>query len=299
MSTNDNLELMHRMYEALNTYDLEAHDKYWTEDMIWHGPPGWGVVHGRDSFKYDVQAEIYKGFPDYHAVNVIELAEGDLVAATGYFTGTHEGDWNGIPPTGIKIEAWFSDFWRVEGDRLAENWVMIDMLGILQQLGAVPGAPKPRSRQFKDSETDSVSTKENLELMHRMYEALNTYDLEAHDKYWTEDMIWHGPPEWGDVHGRDSFKYDVQAEIYKGFPDYHAINIVELAEGNLVAATGYYTGTHKSDWFGIPPTGKKIEGWFSDFWRVEGDRLAENWVMIDMLGILQQLGIDPLAQTKG
>ena len=41
-----NLKLIHNMIVALNAHDIEAHDKYWSKDMIWHGPPGFGDIHG-------------------------------------------------------------------------------------------------------------------------------------------------------------------------------------------------------------------------------------------------------------
>ena len=137
-----------------------------------------------------------------------------------------------------------------------------------------------------------MTNKRNLELVHRMYEALNAHDVEAHDEFWTEDMIWHGPPGWGDLHGRDTFKYQLLKPFYESFPDYHAINVIEMTDGDMVAATGYFTGTHLGDWFGIAPTGRTVVGWFSDFWRVVDGKLSENWVMIDMVGIAKQLGVD-------
>lgn len=135
MSTNENLELVHKMYEALNTHNVEAHDLYWTKDMIWHGPPGWGHVYGLEAFKNEVLRPFYVAFPDYHAINTIEMVDRDMVAATGYFTATHRGDWFGVQATGKQVKGGFSDFWRVKDGRLTENWVMIDMLGILRQLG--------------------------------------------------------------------------------------------------------------------------------------------------------------------
>ena len=46
MSASENLQLVRDMYAALNAQDLDAHDAYWHEDMIWHGPPGFGDIHG-------------------------------------------------------------------------------------------------------------------------------------------------------------------------------------------------------------------------------------------------------------
>ena len=138
-----------------------------------------------------------------------------------------------------------------------------------------------------------MSAKENLGLVHRMYEALNSQDLDAHDKYWTKDMIWHGPPGFGDIHGLEAFKNDVMKPFYKAFPDYCAKNDIEVAdENNMVSATGYLTGTHSAEWMGLPATGKFMRMRFSDFWLVRDGRLAENWVMVDTIDVMRQLGVD-------
>lgn len=91
MSADKNLELIHRMYAALNAQDLEAHDEFWAEDMVWHGPPGFGDIHGLEAFKYEVLKPFYAAFPDYHVKNDIEVADENWVAATGFLTGTHQG----------------------------------------------------------------------------------------------------------------------------------------------------------------------------------------------------------------
>lgn len=144
-----------------------------------------------------------------------------------------------------------------------------------------------------------MSPEENLELIHRMYVALNAQDLEAHNEFWTEDMIWHGPPGFGDIHGLEDFKNEVLKPFYAAFPDYHVKNDIEVADENWVAATGFLTATHQGEWLGIAATGKPVKMRFSDFWLVKEGRLSENWVMVDNIEVLRQLGIDPLAQTKG
>jgi len=143
-----------------------------------------------------------------------------------------------------------------------------------------------------------MSAKDNLELVHRMYDALNSQDLEAHDKYWTKDMIWHGPAGMGDFHGVDAFKYELLRPFYKAFPDYHAKNDIEVADGDWVSATGFVTGTHRGEWLGLPATNKPMRMRFSDFWLVRNGRLSENWVMIDEISVMQQLGVDLLKKIK-
>lgn len=135
MSSADNLHLVHRMYEALNSQDLGAHDNYWTKDMIWHGPPGWGDRHGLEAFKNDLMTPFYAAFPDYHAKNEIEVADDTMVSATGVLTCTHRGTWLGVPATGRLLRMRFSDFWLIRDGRLSENWVMIDTIDVLHQMG--------------------------------------------------------------------------------------------------------------------------------------------------------------------
>ncbi len=140
-----------------------------------------------------------------------------------------------------------------------------------------------------------MSAKRNLELIHRMYEALNAQDLDAHDEYWSEDMIWHGPPGLGDIHGLDGFKNEVLKPFYKAFPDYNAKNDIELADETWVAATGFVTGTHQGEWLGLPATGRPMRMRFSDFWLIKDGKLTDNYVMVDQIDVMKQLGKDLLA----
>ncbi len=141
-----------------------------------------------------------------------------------------------------------------------------------------------------------MSVQHNLELVQGMYEALNSQDLDAHDRYWHEDMIWHGPPGFGDIHGLQAFKDQVMRPFYEAFPDYHAKNDIEFADENWVAATGFLTGTQKGPYLGFPATGKPMRMRFSDFWSVRDGKLSENWVMVDHIDVFRQLGLDLMAQ---
>ena len=146
MSAQSNLKLVQEMYEALNSQDIDAHDRFWHENMSWHGPPGFGSIHGLTAFKNDLLRPFYKAFPDYHAVNDIEFADDNWVAATGFVTGTQKGPYLGFPPTGRKMRMRFSDFWSVRDGKLSENWVMIDHIDVFRQLGHDMMALLPRLR---------------------------------------------------------------------------------------------------------------------------------------------------------
>lgn len=139
----------------------------------------------------------------------------------------------------------------------------------------------------------------NLDLVHRMYDALNRQDLEAHHQFWREDMVWHGPPGFGDIHGIKGFQEEVLKPFYKAFPDYFAKNDIEVADDSMVSATGFVTGHQRGEWLGFQPTGKFMRMRFSDFWSVKDGKLHENWVMVDHVDVMKQLGVDLMAGIKG
>ena len=143
-----------------------------------------------------------------------------------------------------------------------------------------------------------MSAKENKQLVADMYKGLNENVLGLMQRYWTEDMVWEGPAGIGPMHGLDEFENDYRQPFIKAFPDKHATDIVRIAEGEWVAATGYQDTTFAEDWLGIKATGQKIKMRYMDFWHVEVDeqtgqrKLAENLVLIDILGVLEQAGYD-------
>jgi predicted ester cyclase len=133
MAAKQNKELVARMYEAIN--EKRVGEEFWAEDMVWHGPAGIGTKHGLEQYRREHQQPFVHAFSDKHATDEIRIAEGEYVAAHGYQEATHTGGWLGIPASGERVKVRYMDIWRVEGDRLVENWVLIDILGFLAQLG--------------------------------------------------------------------------------------------------------------------------------------------------------------------
>lgn len=135
MTADNNRELVDRMYSHMNKNVTGGMEAYWAEDMVWHGPAPIGALRGLAEFDDGVRIPFNRAFPDNFAVDEIRIAEGEYVAAHGYQHVTHSNNWLGIPGGGKSIKIRYMDFWRVEGDKLAENWVLIDILGFLDQAG--------------------------------------------------------------------------------------------------------------------------------------------------------------------
>ena len=88
-------------------------------------------------------------FPDLHITIERMIAEKDRVMIQCIQRGTHLGSWQGIAPTGKVISIQMVVVYRIAGGRIAEDWVLVDFLGVFQQLGVVP----PTAEIFKQAST--------------------------------------------------------------------------------------------------------------------------------------------------
>ena len=138
MSTlqEQNKSLVRRIFEeGINQNKPGVFDELIALSYMNHDIPA--PTPGLEGFKM-VIGMFLAAFPDMRVTIEEELAEGDKVITRGYFTGTHQGDFQGIPPTGKQIKVKYIDIWLVENGKLVENWVRLDELGMMQQLGVVP-----------------------------------------------------------------------------------------------------------------------------------------------------------------
>jgi predicted ester cyclase len=134
----ENKELIRRGFERLvNDNDLDAAGRFISESYVNYDFPN--VRQGLEGFA-EVLGMFRAAFPDMHVTIEEVIGEGDRVATRGYFTGTHTGGFMGIPPSGKPIRVTYIDEWRVENGKAVENWVRMDQLGLLQQIGAIPAA---------------------------------------------------------------------------------------------------------------------------------------------------------------
>ena len=96
-----------------------------------------GPTPGPEGF-FQTFAMFEAAFPDLHVHLGDVLADGDKVITRSHWTGTHKGDFMGVPASGASVDVSFIDIWRIEDGLLAESWVRMDLLGLMQQVGAVP-----------------------------------------------------------------------------------------------------------------------------------------------------------------
>ncbi len=130
------------MDEAFNQGNLAVVDELVAPDGISHHL-SWGIPANRMGLKQLI-AMFRTAFPDLHCTIEDEIIQGDKVAAHWTMRGTHKGPFLGNPPTSKPIAAQGLIYARIENDQVIENWILVDQMGVLQQLGLVP-PPLPRS----------------------------------------------------------------------------------------------------------------------------------------------------------
>ncbi|MEU1424839.1 ester cyclase [Kitasatospora sp. NPDC005751] len=136
--TTDNREIVCAFIDALFTQgDLAAVDEYLAEDFLNHDPPV-GTDTSREGMR--AAAVLFRGaFPDWHAMPDFLVAEGDMVVEHFSASGTQRGEIFGAPPTGRTVTLRGINIFRIREGRIVERWGRLDELGLLRQLGLVPG----------------------------------------------------------------------------------------------------------------------------------------------------------------
>ncbi|WP_329333647.1 ester cyclase [Streptomyces sp. NBC_01352] len=123
--------------EYLPGRDPALASKFVSPDIVVHS--GGQTWQGRDTYLGIVAANL-KAFPDLKWTVEDMRAEGDTVAVRYSMTGTHEGPFAGVEATGRAIRSESMAFYRLSHGKIVEERAQLDMLGILQQMGAVPAA---------------------------------------------------------------------------------------------------------------------------------------------------------------
>jgi len=131
-----------------------------------------------------------------------------------------------------------------------------------------------------------MSLEENKAIVRHFLEALNKQDLSALDDFVAPDYLDHT----NQFQGLDRVKQAITA-FYKGFPDFHVTIEDIIAEGDKVWVRETETGTHRGEYQGIVPTGKKMTFTCIDTFKIVDSKIAEAWHVYDFLEFYKQLGV--------
>ena len=272
-----------------------------------------------------VFVSLRQAIPDLERRDMIVMA-GDTphgsnwVGCGGYYTGTFVGPWLDIPPTGHQVAMRFHEFFRVgvEDDRIVEMQALWDIPEVMMQAGAWPMAPSlgrewqvpgPATQDgIVASPRDAEHSAASVQLVSDMLSALGNFadgGVEAMrlEDYWHPRFSWYGPSGIGTGRGIAGFRNWHQIPFLNAMPD----RVGSLGEGNLFGDGDYvgftaWPGMHMTisdnGWLGIAPAGQKVTMRSLDFWRLENGLIRENWVLVDILDVYSQIGVDVFARLR-
>ncbi len=136
MARQDNITAQERMGKAIASGDLDVFDEIMAPDVVDHDPaPDQGP--GPDGFK-GFFTTMRTAFPDLQVEVDHMVADDENVAIAYRVVGTHQGEFQGVEPTGERIEVRGMQIGRFANGQIVERWGSSDELGIMQEIGASP-----------------------------------------------------------------------------------------------------------------------------------------------------------------
>ena len=282
-----------------------------------------GDLTGGDAFYEACFAVLLSAMPDLERRDMILMAgeteHGDnWIGCMGNYMGTFVAPFLDIPPTGHLAHMRYHEFFKIEGGRVREVQAIWDIPELMvqanvwplaPQLGAYLCTPGPMSCDGLDVAGDG-----NHALVHvtAMLNDLCRHPAEGGpevmqlEKYWHPRFNWYGPTGIVTTRGIEGFRNWHQIPFLRAMPDRKLDARADLAshwisEGDYVGETGWpnMRQTLTGDgWMGIAPVGREVTLRSLDFWRCEDGLIRENWVLVALLDLYQQIGVDVFARLR-
>lgn len=241
------------------------------------------------------------------------------VVSAGNLMGLFDENWLGIPSTGKLAFLRYAEFHRVESGKIIETAMFCDILSVMHQAGHYPlppmtGAtflyPGPRTHDgvLLDA-CDPAEGKKTMALVNQMAADLNELNKSGIDRCepeylartWHDDMVWYGPTGIGASYTIERYQQQHQYPFRENLIDkvYNG-HIARVAEGEYCGFFGWpnLNNRNKGGFLGLPSNDKHAPMRVVDLYRREGDKLAENWVYIDLLHYLYEQGLDVLERMR-
>jgi predicted ester cyclase len=284
------------------------------------------TMAGAEKFCDAALAPLSQAIPDLERRDTI-VTQGECnngqrwIGTCGYYTGTFLHPFLDIRPTGLQCHMRFHEFYRVEDDKVVEMQAIWDIPELMMQASAWPMAPSlgrewntpapatqdGLNRPDPTPETNATNCQIVLDMLTHMgkHPAQGGPVVMEMDRFWHKHFSWYGPAGIGTGRCFSGFRDVHQIPFLSAMPDRgkyrETSNYHFFADGPYVAVTGWpnmrLTHTHDG-WMGLAPTGKTLELRSLDFWRIENGLIRENWVLVDILSVYDQLGVDVLARMR-
>ena len=300
-------------------------------DAVIHMPHPFGDFDDVDACHDVCYGPLFEAMPDLERRDWIVMGGSDehgsdehghdWVGCGGHYFGTFIAPWLEIPPTGHLTHMRFHEFYRLKDSKVVEIQTLWDIPEVMMQAGAWPMAPSlglefcvPGPATLDgivpgpwDAKKAGAAQRQVIAMLDHMkrHPGQGGPEVMEMSRFWHERMTWYGPAGIGTGRGIAGFRNWHQIPFLNAMPDrgtqVEDITSHFFADGDYAAVTGWpdmiQTVTHDG-WMGIAPAGRTISLRSLDFWRLENGKIRENWVLVDILDVYRQLGIDVFARLR-
>jgi predicted ester cyclase len=274
-------------------------------DAEWRGAHPLNEMHGVEAIATRVWEPLLAACPDLERRDLIVAGSAydgrDYVAMVGHYCGTFRSDWLGIPATGRAIYLRYGEVHQVSGGRIVQSSCLWDILDLIRQAGLWPLAPSLGVQAM----WPGPITGDGL-LLDRTDPAQSAASLAQilmpQRAHWHPRMMWYGPSGIGTTRGLAGFVDHHQLPFRTAFPNRKGgQHYIRIGDGPISVTGGWpsVTATHTGGGFlGLGPTGRQVGMRVMDFYLHHEGLIRENWVPLDILDLLMQLGVDVLARMR-
>lgn len=296
--------------------------QFMTPDAVWRGFHPFNELRGPDPVALRFWQPLRQALaPMQRRIDIFMAGRNEIdgfsstwVVSMGHLMGLFDTPWLGIAPTGKMAFLRYCEFNRVEGERIAETAMYFDIPHLMMQAGLRPFPPQTAAHLVQPGPMTHdgllygpqplAEGKATLGLINSMIGDLGTWQLglpleEELARSWARDMIWWGPAGIGSTYTIERYAKQHSAPFRAGFADRSkTTHICRMAEGHYGGFFGWpnFTARPTGGFMGMPASDRPGEMRVIDIYRRAGDKLAENWVFIDLLHFWKGLGLDVLGR---
>lgn len=321
--------LVRQFYGELEQAEVDALPeimaRYCADDLLWRGFHPFNEIRGAQ----DVARRFWQPFRTsltrmqrrmdvfMAGQNYYDDPGGVWVCSMGHLVGLFDQAWLGIRPTHKMAFLRYCAFHRVEGGKITETAMYFDIPHLMFQAGLRPFPPQTGAQLIQPGpithdglmfeQQQSGEGDKTLDAINAMVSDLGKWDSgmpleEELARTWHDDMIWWGPTGIGATYTIERYAKQHAGPFRASLKDRSKTgHICRVAEGHYGGFFGWpnFSAVPTGGFMGMPATDKAGEFRVIDIYRRSEDKLAENWIFIDLLHFWKGQGVDILERTTG
>ncbi|WP_419913815.1 ester cyclase [Hoeflea sp.] len=302
----------------------EVFGRHVSKNFLWRGVHPFGEIPDARSVADTFWSPLKNAFTGmkrrdtvfFAGTNEIDGGRSVWVVAMGHLMGLFDNAWLGIRPTAKIAMLRYCTFHRIEHGKICETVMHVDIPDLMAQAGQNPFPPQTGAGLVQPGpltqdgiltgphpEAEGTAT---LAAINSMIRHLGQWQsgLPLEEELaldWHDDMVWWGPAGIGSTFIIERYARQHAGPFRAAFTNRSKTShIARLAEGHYGGFFGWpnFTAEPTGGFMGMPATGKAGEFRVIDIYRRAGNKLAENWIFIDLLHFWKQQGIDVLARHR-